>query len=100
PVHDHEGGGDEQSSEDPEEGWTGKSHRPAYRQAVDGCLGGISNVQFQLDTAAARMASIGGSKPVQRWKLSAPWRTRTSSPSTVRAPPRAAQARRGVGSSP
>ncbi len=44
--------------------------------------------------AAARMASSGAGTPVQRSKLSAPWRTSTSRPSTTRPPtPRAAEIR-------
>ena len=41
-------------------------------------------------------SSSGGSAPVQRVKLRAPWRTRTSSPSTSREPPSAAHSPNGV----
>src|SRR6185312_4596787 len=75
----------------------GRAITATYRQTLDGCLGLAAQL---LDRTAARIASSGASRPVQRSKLRAPWRTRTSRPSTVRDPAPRAHSRRAVGSSP
>src|SRR6185437_1619721 len=75
----------------------GRAITPTYRQTLDGYLGVAAQL---LDRTAARIASSGASRPVQRSKLRAPWRTRTSRPSTVRDPAPRAHSRRAVGSSP
>src|SRR4051795_5984771 len=51
--------------------------------------GGREAERHARDTTAPRMTSIGAGTPVQRVKLSAPWRTSTSTPSTTTSQPAA-----------
>ena len=60
----------------------------------------VGRILVREARAAALMTSRGGSRPVQISRDSAPCLTRTSIPSTVRAPFRAADSRSSLGRSP
>src|SRR4051795_9336609 len=70
----------------------GRVITPCYRHGLPACLAGAEN----YPRAASRITSSGGATLVQRSKLSAPWRTSTSRPSTTRAPPARAHVSKGV----
>ena len=69
-----------------------RCRRGSAARRSDGSLVPGSLASGFAPRAASRIASTGASRPVQASKLNAPWRTRTSSPSTTVHPRRRASA--------
>ena len=72
-----------------EEDWPRHCHRSTYRQQPGRSI-------TRVVRAPPHRRPGAGAAPVQSSRLSAPWRTSTSRPSTTRAPPRSAHVQQGA----